>query len=507
MTLSLKKYEKLHALSRHTRLLQGISSLLDWDQETYMPSGAASIRAEQLKAMAGLIHREKTSPAFKQALAQLIDLETGKILAEDLTKAQQASLKEWRKDYLHQIALPSSFVEELAQVTSQAVLAWRHAKIENSFLPFAPYLDRLIQLNRQKADYLGYQQHAYDALLDEYEPEVKTSQISVIFDQLRHFLTPLIKKISAQAPVQDHFLYGKWQPKKQMAFSDKILEAMGYDRQKGRLDFSSHPFSSSSHPTDSRITTRLHQTSLMSNIFVILHEGGHALYEMGLSEDLYGTPLGEARSLGIHESQSRLWETRIGLSEPFWHYFFPILKKTFKGQLEEITFERFYLAINKVKPSLIRVEADELTYPLHVILRFEMEKELIAGTLKVRDIPEVWNSKMKDYLGVVPQSNKEGCLQDIHWAMGAFGYFPTYTLGNLYAAHLFQAFEKSHPSWQKKVAEGELYFIKDWLHKHIYQYGRQLSTSDLLYQATGKLLTTDSYINYLKDKYCRLYQL
>ena len=221
----------------------------------------------------------------------------------------------------------------------------------------------------------------------------------------------------------------------------------------------------------------------MSNIFVIMHEGGHALYEMGLPQDQYGTPLGDARSLGIHESQSRWWETRVGLSRPFWQYFFPMLKETFKGELDLIDFECFYRAINKVKPSLIRVEADEVTYPLHVVLRFDLEKGLIEGSLNVRDIPEAWNAKMKEYFGFIPTTNREGCLQDIHWSMGAFGYFPTYTLGNLYAAHLFEAFAKDYRDWEKMVSAGELEFIKLWLHDKIYQHGRGYTTQELLEKA------------------------
>jgi len=506
MPTTQKDFAKLFELSKHTRILQGIVSLLDWDQETYMPAGAAAIRGEQLKVMAGIIHRERTGTNFTKALGQLIDLKTGQFLAKDLTASQQAALREWRRDYLHETALPSQFVEEFALVTSQSVLAWRLAKKENSFSQFAPFLDRIVQLSRKKADYLGYEDHPYDALIDQFEPHVKTEEISQLFEKIRHTLTPLIKKLS-QKNIPTQFLYGEWDPNKQMKFGDKILEAMGYDRQKGRVDFSSHPFSSSSHPSDSRITTRLHKNSLMSHLMVILHEGGHALYEMGLSEDEYGSPLGEARSLGVHESQSRWWETRIGLSLPFWRYFFPLLKEQFKGQLEGITLEEFYLAINEVKPSFIRVEADEVTYPIHVILRFELEKELIAGNLKIRDVPEAWNSKMQNYLGILPENNQEGCLQDIHWAMGSFGYFPTYTLGNVYAAHLFEAFAKAHPEWEQKVAAGELLFVKSWLHENIYRYGREFSTQDLLKNATKKEFSADPYLHYLKHKYQTLYQV
>jgi carboxypeptidase Taq len=282
---------------------------------------------------------------------------------------------------------------------------------------------------------------------------------------------------------------------------------MGFDFNQGRLDQSSHPFSSSPHPTDNRITTRFHATSLLSCISVILHEGGHALYEKGLPVEQYGTPLGSAISLGMHESQSRWWETRIGQNKSFWTHYLPKLQKYFPNDLKNVKLDPFYRAINKVEPSLIRVEADEVTYPLHVILRFEMEKALIEGSLKVRDIPEAWNSKMQELIGVTPATNSEGCLQDIHWAMGGFGYFPTYTLGNLYAAHLFEAFAKAHPDWEKQIASGNLMFITNWLHENIHQHGRRYTSQELLKKVTGKAFTADAYIKYLNSKYKDIYNL
>lgn len=498
-------YQKMHDLSRKIQVLIGIKSLLDWDQETYMPPGAAQIRADQLKTMSGLIHKEKTSKKFQTALSKLIDIKSGKIQSKKLSPPQIAAAKEWRRDFLHDTALPTKFVEEFAKVSSQAITAWRSARQENAFQKFAPFLEKIVDLNRKKADYLGYQDHPYDALLDIHEPDVTTQDVSTLFTNLKENLTPLIKKVSKH-PVDDKFLFGSWDQTKQIAFSHQLLKALGYDLEKGRLDFSAHPFSTSAHPTDSRITTKIHPDSLMSNIFAVLHETGHALYEMGLPQEHYGSPLGEFRSMGIHESQSRWWETRIGLSKPFWSYFFPLLKETFKGQLDKITLDSFYRAINKVEPSLIRIEADELTYPLHIILRFELEKGLVEGSINVREIPDAWNSKMEKYLGITPKTNAEGCLQDIHWSMGEFGYFPTYTLGNLYAAHLFEAFEKDHPDWEKQVSEGHLGFIKQWLHQKIYQHGRRYSTQELLLEATGKPFSANAYINYLKKKYESLYK-
>ena len=347
---------------------------------------------------------------------------------------------------------------------------------------------------------MGYSAHPYDALLDDYEPGITTAEIASLFSRLQKRITSLVKTL-AKKPVDDTFLHGTFDPAKQIAFGKIILHDMGYSMENGRLDLSSHPFSSSCHPTDSRITTRIHPTSLISNISVILHEGGHSLYEMNLPAEDYGSPLCEAISLGMHESQSRFWETRIGQSKAFWKHYLPLLQKTFKGKLDKVSLDQFFKAVNKVEPSMIRVEADEVTYSLHVIIRFELEKALIEGTLAIRDLPEAWRGKMKEYLGIIPKNDAEGCLQDIHWSMGAFGYFPTYTLGNLYAAHLFEGFEKDHPQWEKRVEKGDLLFIKDWLGDNVHRYGRQYGSKELLKKATGKEFSEKAYVNYLERKY------
>lgn len=498
-----KDYQKVHEISRHARILGGISSLLEWDQETYMPPGGAQNRADQIETLAGIIHSERTSKKFSNALSKLIDLKTGKTVPT-LKPEQKAAAKMWRRDYLHDTALPKTFVEQFAKLTSQSQLAWREAKKNNTFQQFAPFLDKIVSMCRKKADYLGYEQHPYDALLDLYEPEATSKDIGKLFGQLKAHVVPLLKKIMAAKQVDDRFLFGKFEAEKQMELGRKLLADMGYDMSKGRLDLSTHPFSSASHPTDSRVTTRIHPTSLISNLSVVLHEGGHGMYEMGLPVEHYGSPLGEAISLGVHESQSRWWETRIGQSRPFWQHYLPLLKKSFKG-LDKIGLEAFYRAVNKVEPSFIRVEADEVTYTLHVILRFELERGLIEGALRIRDVPEAWNSKMQELLGITPKTNSEGCLQDIHWSMGGLGYFPTYTLGNLYAAHLFKGFEKSHPDWEKQVAKGNLLFIKEWLHENVYRHGRRYTAQELLKKATGSSFSADAYMRYITDKYKEIY--
>jgi carboxypeptidase Taq len=358
-----------------------------------------------------------------------------------------------------------------------------------------------VSLSRKKADLLGYTDHPYDALLDLYEPEAKTKDVEKVFKDITIPIVDLLKKITSRKPTDNAFLHAHFAPEEQITFGHRLLDAMGYDKTKGRLDFSAHPFSTAFHPTDSRITTTVKPSSLLSNISSILHEGGHSLYEMGLPVEHFGTPLCEALSLGMHESQSRWWETRIGLSKPFWKHFFPLLKTHFPSQLNEISLDKFYEGINKVSPSYIRVDADEVTYSLHIILRFQIEKGLIEGSLKVRDIPEIWNAKMQELLGITPSNYAEGCLQDIHWATGAIGYFPTYTLGNLYAAHLFEAFEKQNPDWEHRVEVGDLGFINAWLHENVHRHGRRYTCQELLFKATGKEFTSKAYVTYLNNKY------
>ena len=498
-------YAKLHQISREARVFQGISSVLNWDQETYMPLGADAIRSEQFKELAGLIHQKRTSKRFQSALNKLIDISSGDIVANDLSAEQIAALKCWRRDYLQEVSLPKRFVEELSHLTSHTVNVWRNARKANDFKLLAPHLKKIIQLSRKKADYLGYQDHPYDALIDLYEPHMTTKSIQSLFDPLRTSLSSLVKQVvnkqNASGGLENHFLFSNFSTEQQLAFSSRLLDDMGYDLTKGRLDLSTHPFSSASHPTDSRITTRIHATGLMSNISAVLHEAGHGLYEMGLLSEHYGSPLCEAISFGFHESQSRWWETLIGLSRPFWQYYFPILQNYFKGQLNSVSFEQFYQAINKVEPSLIRIESDELTYPLHIIVRFELEKQLIEGTLAVKDIPQAWNEKMQELLGVTPKTDAEGCLQDIHWSCGYFGYFPSYALGNMYAAHLFEGFQRDCPDWQTRISSGQLIFVTEWLRKHVYQHGRRYSSLELLQQVSKKPFTSEAYLGYLSNKY------
>lgn len=502
-----KDYDHLHKISRHARILSGISSVLDWDQETYMPQGGADIRAAQLETLAGVIHSEKTGKKFANALQKLIDIPTGRMVAKGLTSPQIAAVKAWRRDFIKDVALPKKFVEQFAKISSQSIINWREAKKTNSFKHFAPFLEKIITLSRKKADLLGFKDHPYDALLDLFEPEATTKEITHLFQSLRKNVSTLLKQIVNAKQIDDGCLHGKFAHNKQLDFGRRLLKDMGYNMHHGRLDLSTHPFSSASHPSDSRVTTRIHATSLISNLSVVLHEGGHALYEMGLPEAEYGTPLGDAISLGMHESQSRFWETYIGQSKPFWQHYLPLLKKEFSGKLDDVSLEHFYRAINKVEPSFIRVEADEVTYPLHVILRFELERALIEGSLSVHEIPEAWNAKMQELLGITPKTYAEGCLQDVHWSMGGFGYFPTYTLGTLYAGQIFKTFVNNYPDWEKRVSHGELGFIKNWLNDVIHKHGRRYLSFELLKNITGKPFSAEAYLSYLKEKYKGIYKL
>jgi len=500
-------YAQLHELSKTTALLSSIEYLLDWDQETYMPKDAIHFRSLQVEMIASLVHKNKTSKAFAKLLDQLIDIETGEIKDSNLSSPQIAALREWRRDYIKAVKLPNAFVKQYAKTISTATHAWKSARYHNDFKEFSPHLEKVVSLCRKKADILGFQEHPYDALLDLYEPEMKTSMLTPLFSKLKLQLTQLLKDITACPPIPHEFLHCHCPKYKQLAFSHLLLKSMGFHEHSSRLDSSAHPFCSTLLPDDVRMTTRFNPEDPFFSIFAVLHEGGHGLYALGRPKEQFGSPLSESLSLGIDESQSRWWETLIGQSHPFWQHFFPLLQAEFPEHFNSVYLDDFYRAINHVKPSMIRIEADEVTYNLHIVVRFEMEKALIEGSLKVRDVPNAWNEKMREYLGICPQFDGEGCLQDIHWSMGLFGYFPTYTLGNLYASQFFLVFEKAFPQWKEKVAKGELAFVREWLKENIHQYGRQFPPPDLCKKITGQPLTEEPFIRYLNSKYRALYHL
>lgn len=483
---------------------ESILGLLHWDQETQMPPGGIGPRSQQISLLSGYIHEEKTSRKFRAQLEKLIHLGTGKPKVKGLTKQQLICLREWRQKFLKDTKLPTSFIEELSQVTSEAQQIWAIARKDNNYKLFAPFLQKIIDLNRKKADILGFGDHPYDPLLEMHEPCMTTKKVGTIFAGLQKELTALLKKIVKAKQIDDSFLHKKVGDEKQLEIGRLILAGLPADPTYSRLDLSSHPFSTGLHPHDSRITTRILPNAFMSNVFSVLHEGGHMMYDMGLPVEYWGTPLSEAVSLSIHESQSRWWETLIGRNLPYWRHVYPLLQKSYTP-LKKVPLEKFYRAINKVAPSYIRVEADEVTYCLHVILRFETEKQLISGTLSVAELAEFWNEKMKDLLGIKPPTDRQGCLQDIHWALGEFGYFPTYALGNLFAAHFFTAFAKQNRDWEQRIAGGDLFFVREWLKENIHKWGRTYNSEELAKKVTGTPLSEDAYCSYLKKKYSAIY--
>jgi len=498
-------YLNLVALSKRAQMIEGISALLGWDQETYMPPKAAPVRAEQKKLLAELSHELHTGKEFEKALSGCINLENGRFLVPDLSEDQKACLRVWRRDFLRQKKLPSSFVQEFASTSSKAMFVWEEAKNGNSFQLFLPYFEELLDLIRKKIDLLGYEEHPYDALLDEFEPGATTTLVDNLFKQLQLALPRLFAEIIARQKNYPELDISPPLPlHEQKMILHALLNDIGFDFQRGRLDRSAHPFSEAYHPDDSRITCRKEPTCICDEILTTLHEAGHSFYEMGLPKEHVGTPLGQAISLGIHESVSRWWETRIGRSLPFWKFFYPKLQDRVHGELSGISLEQFVRTLNRVKPSLIRTESDEISYSLHVILRFQIEKELIEGKLQPKDLPERWNSGMKELLGVEPASNKKGCLQDVHWSMGAFGYFPTYTLGNLFSAQFFEVFSHHHPDWGKLVENGQFDFIRNWQQKEIFRHGRRYTSFELVEKVSGKKLSCEPYISYLFEKYNNL---
>ncbi len=495
---------------KETQNIRSAISLLSWDQETYMPSGASQARAEQLSGLMGMVHERKVGREMSALLSKSVDLETGELLSGISSWQEEAAalLREVWSDYHRARQLPSKFVRELGLETALAHPVWIEARQNNDFKRFAPHLQKIVALKKQEAEYLGYKDSPYDPLLDEYEPGMTVAQLVPIFASLKDKLVPLVEKIAA-APHQPKtdFLDAFYEESAQIRFGEQVLTAMGFSFECGRQDLSAHPFTTSFHPSDVRLTTRVDAHDLLSSLFSSIHEGGHGIYDQGLSEAGFGTPLGEAISLGIHESQSRLWENSVGRSLPFWIHFFPILKETFPSALKDVDLASYYAGINRVRPSLIRVESDEVTYNLHVMLRFEIERSLIEDDLPVSELPERWNDMMQSYLGVRPATDSEGVLQDIHWAGGAFGYFPTYTLGNLYAAQLFNQAKEDMKDLNTQMEKGELLSLKSWLNDKVHRWGRQYTSDELIRRITGEPLNPDYFTKGLDEKYSKLYRL
>lgn len=503
LTTSEKNYKKLCKQVKPAALLASALRLIEWDQETNMPALGIELKTEQNKLLHELVHKQMTSKKYVKLLSQFIDIETGTLLITDLKPNEAASIREMRRDYLHTSKLNSTFLKKFTEATTTSLDAWKRARKTNSFKLFLPHLEKIISLTRKKADLLGFKEHPYNALLDIYEPDTTVALLDPLFASLKAKIIPLLQKIQAkQDPRLENLLQNQIFPiEQQKKVCGDILLKMGLTTQNTHLSETAHPFCMALYPNDIRLTTHYNEKNFLGAFLAAMHEGGHGLYEAGLPLDHFGTPLAEAASHGIHESQSRIWETCIGHSKPFWQYYYPKLQTAFPEALKSISLDDFYGHVNFVKPSLIRIFSDEVTYNLHIILRYELEKGFLDGSLSPKDLPELWNNKMQTLLGITPANDAEGCLQDIHWSLGLVGYFPSYTLGNLYAGTIFSSLTKTFPDWDKKIASGDLLFIKEFLNTYIHQYGRQFAPKPLIENLTGVPFTADPYIAYLSNKY------
>jgi carboxypeptidase Taq len=484
--------------------LKSAIALLNWDKDVLMPPKGSGPRAAMLSYLAGELHDKVVSPEFRGLLGE------AKAAADAgrLAPGERAIVREVWRDVSREEKLPLEFVKELAQVTSEAYHVWMDARAKKDFDLFAPHLAKIVALKRREAQLVGFQGSPYDALLDTFEPYATTPEIAGALGDLKNFLVPFIVKIrNAKAKVSRDVVAGDFDIEKQKTFCARAAKQIGYDFDAGRLDVSAHPFSTSFHPLDSRITTRYSRSEFMESISGVIHETGHALYEQGLPAAHFGTPLAEAVSLGIHESQSRLWENMVGKSRPFWIYFYPLLQREFPAALQNVSLDTFYRSINTVEPSFIRVESDEVTYNLHVILRFEIEKALIEDNLEVEELPVVWNSKMKELLQLDVPDDSQGVLQDVHWSGGMIGYFPTYSLGNLYSAQFFAAAKRDIPTLDEQMARGEFGALLKWLREKIHVHGKFYSAQELAKNATGEALNSKHFAAYITAKYSEIYEL
>lgn len=494
-------YEGFIERVKELQTVRAIEALLEWDQETYMPKRAAEDRANQIALLAGLSHEKLTSDELGEPLAQL---EKDGL---DDDHVAVTNLREVRRDYDRAIKLPKSLVQEIAKVGTLARDAWVAARQESDFARFAPHLERLLDLKRQVADLIGWTTEPYDALMDEFEPGAKAADVQEVFDGVKAELVPLVAAIKDAPRQPDKTIRERHCPRESQAtFNRSIVEAMGLDFEAGRIDVSTHPFCTSMSPLDVRLTTRYDEHYMPMSLFGVMHETGHALYEQGLDAAHTGTPMGQHVSLGIHESQSRLWENQVGRSHTFWRHFYPRLQQAFPS-LADVAMDEWVFAINTVEPSLIRVEADEVTYGLHIMLRFDIERKMIRKEIAVKDIPAAWNAGMKGLLGIAPPDDARGCLQDIHWSMGIFGYFPTYALGNLYAAQFFEAARRGLPDLEEQIARGELLPLREWLLEHIHRQGKRYRANELVKVVSGSDLSHQPFIHYLHAKFKPLYGL
>ncbi len=497
-----EKMKQLREILAEISDLMNVGAVLGWDQQTYMPPGGAEGRGNQLALIGRLAHERFTSPELGQLLEDLKPYAAS--LDPDSDEARM--IKVTARNYDKSVRVPIKHVVDFAQATTLGQQAWMEARSKSDFSIFRPHLEKIVALRQEYAAFFPNFEHPYDALLDDFEPNMKTSDVKIIFDGLRPKQVELLKAISGKPQVDDSFLHQPFDEKKQWDFGEDVITKFGYDWNCGREDKAAHPFTTSFGIKDVRITTRVAPDFLNSMIFGTMHECGHALYGQGVAPELERTGLEGGASLAVHESQSRMWENLVGRSLPFWQYFYPRLQETFP-QLSGVPLDKFYKGINKVQPSFIRVEADEATYNLHIMLRLEMEIAMLEGKVAVKDVPELWNVKMKEYLGVTPPNDAKGVLQDIHWSGGSIGYFSTYALGNLISVQLWETMIGEHPEVVEQIRQGKFETLLGWLRKNVHRHGKKLDPQELVTRVTGSKIDPAPYVRYLTKKYSEIYNL
>jgi len=497
-------YEKLIEKVNELDDLSKALSVLNWDREVNMPEKGTAVRVQQMTTLSRLTHTMFTT----DEMGALIEAAAGELNGADYESNEASMIRLLRRTYSDSRKLPSEFVARVSEVSGHAHKAWVQAREENDFVGYLPWLEQIVELGREKAELLGYEDEKYDALLDQFEYDMKTAEVRETFSALKRELIPLREAIGKSGvKIDDSLLHQQFDVAKQREFAYYIAPKVGYDFSRGHLGTVVHPFAITFGRDDSRITTRWYDDFLAPALFGTLHESGHAIYEQGTDPEVARTPLARGTSLGIHESQSRMMENVVGRSRGFWRVHFPKLQATFPAQLERYTAEDFYKAINKVKPSFIRVEADELTYNFHIILRFELEQALMNGDLAAKDVPAAWNAKMEELLGVVPPTDSDGCLQDVHWSRPMFGYFPTYALGNLYAAQFFETAVEQLPVIEDELTLGKTDTLLSWLRENIHRYGRKFTPRELVQRVSGKALDHKPFMRYMTAKYSDIYEL
>jgi carboxypeptidase Taq len=495
-------YNRLADHCRETALWNSVEALLGWDERTMMPAAGGDYRAEQVTLLAGMLHRRRTDPKLGEWLSALSEAKL------DPHSDRGATVRELKRQYDRKVKLPQTLVEELARTSVLGQQAWVAARSTNSFASFLPLLEKTFKLKREQAAAIGYEECPYDALLDDYEPQALTSQVSKALSGLREQLVPLVAEIAASGrQPKVEIIEQRYPVAAQEQFARDVAGRLGFDFKRGRLDVTAHPFCSSVGPHDCRITTRYDERHFPGAFFGVLHEAGHGIYDQGLRADWYGLPPGEAVSLGIHESQSRLWENLVGRSRAFWQCFYGEAQKRFAEALADVPAEEFYWAINDVRPSLIRVEADEATYNLHILIRFELEQALVNDELRAAELPGAWTEKYGHYLGITPGSDSEGVLQDIHWSAGLVGYFPTYSLGNLYASQFFEQADRDLGGLDQQFAAGKFEPLRDWLRETIHLHGQCYSAAELVQRVSGQPLSHGPLMDHLRGKFGSLYGL